>query len=290
MRWIAWVVAAIAALAMGQAPATDNPYIMSDGRACSAKGDNPRLELVTLDLQKNRATAPRADEIDPDVTLAAILSPGTDIGRFDPTRGATVEGIVIRVKQGSKESCNCHAQDPVDQDTHIELALSSGATRTQRVVVEVTPRLRKQMRAAGKDWSTEALQGQSSADGIVGKWVRITGWLFFDEIHLRISENTNPGGANNVRATCWEIHPVTGLDVLDTPPPGALELHPSLLAQFQKAHVKTLTQSPSLREEIARRNDALLKKYGEEAVMEAEQEAKVPPKPEEIRPAKSLRK
>src|SRR5260221_10675767 len=132
MRWIAWVVAAIAALAMGQAPATDNPYIMSDGRACSAKGDNPRLELVTLDLQKNRATAPTAGEIDPDVTLAAILSPGTDIGRFDPTRGATVEGIVIRVKQGSKESCNCHAQNAVDQDTHIELALSSGATRTQR--------------------------------------------------------------------------------------------------------------------------------------------------------------
>jgi hypothetical protein len=289
MRWIGWVVAALAALAMGQAPATDNLYIMSDGTACPAKGDNPRMALIVLDLQKNRATAPSAAEIDPDATLAAILSPGTDIGRFDPTRGATVEGIVIRVKQGSKESCNCHATNAVDEDTHIELALSSGATRTQRVVVEVTPRLRKQMRAAGKDWSTEGLQGRTSADGIVGKWVRITGWLFFDEIHLRISENTNPGGPNNVRATCWEIHPVTGLEVLAGPPPGALELHPNLFAQFQKAHVKTLTQSPSLREEIARRNDALLRKYGEEVVQEAEQEAKEPPKPEETRPAKSLR-
>ena len=221
MRRIGWIVAALAALALGQAPPNDNVYIMADGTPCPLQGDNPKPALVALDLQKNRATAPKADDIDSDVTLGAILSPGTDIGRFDPTKGATIEGIVVRVKQGSKETCNCHAQDPNDQDTHIELALSASATRTQRVVVEVTPRLRKQMKDAGKDWSTATLQGQNGADGIVGKWVRITGWLFFDEIHLEISENTNPGGPNNVRATCWEIHPITGLEVLDTPPPGA---------------------------------------------------------------------
>ena len=53
--------------------------------------------------------------------------------------------------------------------------------------------------------------------------------------------------------------------------------------------MKALAQSPLLREEIARRNDALLKKYGAEAVREAEEEAKAQPKPEEIRKAKSLR-
>ena len=288
MRWIGWIVTALAALVIGQAP-NDNVFIMADGTKCPPEGDNPRPALIALDLLKNRPIGPKAGEIDHDVTLGTILSPGTDIGRFDPTRGAIVEGIVIRVKQGSKESCNCHAPNSLDQDTHVELALSADATRTQRVVVEVTPRLRKQMKAAGEDWSTAALQGENGADGIVGKWVRITGWLFFDDIHVKIAENTNPGGANNVRATCWEIHPITSLEVLTAPPPSAHELHPDLLVQLQKAHARTMAQSPSLREEIARRNDEILKKYGDEAVREAEEEAKAPPKPEEIRKAKSLR-
>ena len=241
---------------------------------CPPQGDDPKPAFVALDLQKNRVNPPGPADIDHDATLAALLAPGTDIDRFDATKGATIEGIVVRVKAGSKETCNCHATNPIDQDTHIELALSGSATRIQRVVVEVTPRIRKQMKDAGQDWSTKAFQGQDRADGIVGKWLRITGWLFFDDIHLRIAENTNPGGSNNVRATCWEIHPVTALEVLDSPPAGAHELHPDLLAQLQKAQVKTIATSPALREEIARRNDSLLKKYGDEAVREAEEEDK----------------
>jgi hypothetical protein len=290
MRRAGWAVVVLATLAIGQAPPSDNVYVLADGTACPPQGDNPKPELKALDLQKNRAMAPNSEDVDSDVTLAAILSPGTDIDRFDGTRGATIEGIVVRVKEGSKETCNCHASQPIDRDTHIELALSDSAPATQRIVVEVTPRIRKQMNGAGTDWSTATLQGRGSADGIVGKWVRITGWLFFDEIHVKIAENTNPGGAHNVRATCWEIHPVTALQVLDGPPPGARELHPDLLAQLQRAQVKTLAQSPSLREEIARRNDSLLKKFGAEALREADEESLAPPKPEEIRKARSLLK
>jgi hypothetical protein len=290
MRRTGWVVVVLATLAIGQAPPSDNVYILADGTPCRPQGDNSKPELIALDLQKNRAVAPGSEDVDSDVTLAAILSPGNDMDRFDATRGATIEGIVVRVKEGSKETCNCHASQAIDQDAHIELALSGSATPTQRVVVEVTPRIRKQMKDAGTDWSTATLQGRGAADGIIGKWVRITGWLFFDDIHVKIAENTNPGGAHNVRATCWEIHPITALQVLDGPPPGARELHPELLAQLQKAHVKTLAQSPSLREEIARRNDSLLKKFGSEALREADEESQAPPKPEEIRKARSLQK
>jgi hypothetical protein len=289
MRRTAWFVALMATLTIGQAPSNDNVYIMANGSPCRPQGDNSRPALIALDLQKNRVSPPGPAHIDPDVSLGAILSPGNDIDRFDATKGATIEGIVVRVKEGSKESCNCHATDPIDQDTHIEMALSGSATPTQRIVAEVTPRLRKQMKDAGQDWSTRAFQGEDGADGIVGKWLRITGWLFFDDIHLKVAENTNPGGPHNVRATCWEIHPITALEVLSGPPTGAHELHPELLAQLQKAQVKTLAQSPALREEIARRNDSLLKKYGDEAVREAEEEAKTPPRPEEIRKARSLR-
>jgi hypothetical protein len=289
MRWIARLVVMIAVLAVGEPPQDDNVYVLTDGTRCEPQGDSSNASLIALDVQKNRATVPTGDAIDPDVTLAAMLSPGNDIGRFDATKGATVEGIVVRVKEGSIETCNCHARDSIDQDTHIELALSADAPAAQRVVTEVTPRFRKRMKDAGKDWSTAALQGEHGADGIVGKWVRVTGWLFFDEPHEGISENTNPGGAHNVRATCWEIHPITALEVLDGPPPGAHELHPALLSQLQKAQVKALAQSASLRDEVAKRHEALLKKFGEKEVREEEEQAQAPPKPEEIRKAKSLR-
>jgi hypothetical protein len=290
MRWTVRVMMAIAALAIGQAPQNDNVYILSDGTPCPEKGSSSNPSLIALDIQKNRATVPAADSIDPDVTLAAMLSPGNDIDRFDATKGAIVEGIVIRVKEGSVETCNCHARDPIDQDTHIELALSPDAPPTQRVVTEVTPRFRKRMKDAGVDWSTATLQGANGSDGIVGKWVRITGWLFFDEPHERISENTNPGGARNVRATCWEIHPITALEVLDAPPSSAHQLGPALLGQLQKAHAKALARSPSRRAEIAKQQEALLTKYGENEIREEEQRALAPPKPAEIRKARSLRK
>ena len=45
--------------------------------------------------------------------------------------------------------------------------------------------------------------------------VRISGWLFNDWEHKGQSENMNPGGAHNWRATTWEIHPITAIDVLD---------------------------------------------------------------------------
>ncbi len=265
---IGWVVTTLAALTVGQTSSSNNVYTLANGMQCRPQGDSSNPSIIALDLQKNRATAPTAAQIDSDVTLGAMLSPGDDTSRFDASQGASVEGIVIRVKSGSIESCNCHAQDEIDQDTHIELALSAGAPPPQRVVLEVTPRLRKQMKANGKDWSTATLSGQNNGGGIVGKWVRITGWLFFDEVHVDVAENTNPGGKNNVRATCWEIHPITSLDLLDGPPPDSHELHPGLLAQLQKAQAKTVAKSPSLREQIARRKAAALKKYGEEAVRE----------------------
>ncbi len=46
------------------------------------------------------------------------------------------------------------------------------------------------------------------------KKVRVTGWMFFDSDHNTEAENTNPGGPKNWRATSWEVHPVTGFEVI----------------------------------------------------------------------------
>jgi hypothetical protein len=42
----------------------------------------------------------------------------------------------------------------------------------------------------------------------------ITGWLLYDLIHEGNAANTNPNGSQIWRATCEEIHPITGIKVV----------------------------------------------------------------------------
>jgi hypothetical protein len=220
-------------------------YTMSDGKVCPMVGTGKSAANKALNRLKNRFVPPDDADINPHVTLAAILAPGEDTDRFNPQEAAKVIGYVINVKVGGKEACNCTATNPIDMDTHIELALHKDAPENQRVIVEVTPRFRLLKKTKGADWSTAALE-KTSGDGIKGRWVEVTGWLLFDEMHTDGAENTNPGGAKNWRATCWEIHPVTEIKPIDSPPEGT-ELHPKVMAQFHQAHVQHAKRDPKRR-------------------------------------------
>lgn len=183
---------------------------------CSLEGDPTRsgrnyAEISGLNELKNRYHAPTARDVDSSVTLARVLDPGDDETRFDEHRGALVEGVVDAVKVGGVETVNCKARDPKYRDTHIELSLRMRAAETERVVVEITPRWRSAMAAHGVDWSTEALRSR-----LVGHVVRFRGWLLYDAEHQNEAENTSPGNPRDWRATAWEIHPVTSLEVIDS--------------------------------------------------------------------------
>lgn len=191
-----------AAIAAFSAAATAQPH------TCPLEGDAKQPLARELNPYKNRDDAPPVSKILPTATLNAVLAPGNDLRRWSRDDGATFEGVVVGVKVGGIESVNCHATDPAHRDTHIELALTAGAPETQRVIVEVTPRWRQKM-AVIADWSTPALKKQ-----LLGHRVRVTGWLFDDLEHQAQAENTNPGSAKDWRATVWEIHPVTGIQVL----------------------------------------------------------------------------
>lgn len=178
------------------------------GQTCPLEGDAKQALARELNPYKNREDAPPAAKINPTATLNAVLAPGNDLQRWTRDEGAVFEGVVVNVKIGGIESVNCHARDPAHRDTHIELALNASAPETQRVIVEVTPRLREKM-AVIADWSTSTLKRR-----LIGHRVRITGWMFDDLEHKAEAENTNPGGAKNWRATVWEIHPITAIQVL----------------------------------------------------------------------------
>jgi len=185
-----------------------------DFDGCPVEGTAIPANVRALNILKNRSAEPTAPDIDSAVSLGAILAPDSnDSRRFDAARAAFVTAIVYRVLEGGVETTNCRATDSLHRDTHIELILAPDySMQTRRVIVEVTPRWRAAARSHGVDWSTAAL-----ASSLTGHRVHVRGWLMFDAEHANQSENTNPGGATNWRATAWEIHPVTNLGVLPGP-------------------------------------------------------------------------
>lgn len=164
--------------------------------------------LILLNKAKNRRTAPHASDIDPSFTLAALLKPGADDKRFNANKAGELEGFVIDVMVGGVETVNCKATEALFRDTHIEIADHLGADSTQRVIVEVTPRWRAEMKALGIDWTTQSLQS------LKGKRVKFRGWQLFDTEHRSQAKNTAPANPKDWRATVWELHPITSFVIV----------------------------------------------------------------------------
>lgn len=180
---------------------------------CPLEGTAQTERLMELNKLKNRSALPLNSDIDSAVTLQKILEPGDDARRCDKNKAAKITGYVYDVKPGGVETCNCKTKEIDKRDTHIELlADPMHDDKMLRMIVEVTPRLREQMKQEGIDWSTNALR-----DKLLGRWVTFTGWLLFDEEHANQAENTNPGRERNWRATAWEIHPVTKIEISKKP-------------------------------------------------------------------------
>lgn len=178
--------------------------------SCPPQGDARRQKERDLNVLKRRMDTPSSSQIDPNATLAAILAPGDDTSRWDDHKGAIVSGYVAEVKAGESESVNCHTKDVQYRDTHIALTLDPMSHDEKKwVIVEVTPQWRAQMAKDGVDWSTPTLHKT-----LLGRWVRVTGWLMFDDEHAAQSANTSTGRGRVWRATAWEVHPITKIELL----------------------------------------------------------------------------
>lgn len=156
---------------------------------------------------KNRTSYPQATDFNAQVTLPALLQPGDDENRWKETQAARIEGYVVSVGRAGIELTNCWS--PCRRDIHINLALRSGAPVSEQVVVEVTPGFERLGKTHGLDWSAATLERT-----LVGHWCQFEGWLFYDRHHAKEATNTRKEGEDVWRATAWEIHPVTKIEVL----------------------------------------------------------------------------
>jgi len=177
----------------------DNAQTVFDG--CGLVGDAKQAVARELNPLKNRDSAVNLP-VAGGIGVEQMLAPGDDSHRFASDVAAVITGFVVKEKLGGIESCNCHATDPLHRDRHIYVGRSRDAPLNQCVIVEVTPRFY----AAHPDWMDITL--------LPGHLVTFTGLMFFDAEHKVNAENTNPGHKGNWRATCWELHPVTDIRIL----------------------------------------------------------------------------
>jgi len=174
---------------------------------CPSAGIALTSRARQLHRLKNRTALPQAADFDTRITLAELLKPGDDTNRWSTGRAARIQGEVIDVENAGHEATNCF--NPWGRDVHILIATRKGASKSEHVVVEVTPPIRDWAAKQGMDWSEKTLQAQ-----LVGRWCEFEGWMYFDVGHAEESENIAPGNPNNWRATAWEIHPITKITVL----------------------------------------------------------------------------
>ena len=182
------------------------------GVACGIHGSSKYgSRTYALNELKNRYYFPQPADYDTTITLQKMVQASEYA--FSPSKAVVVTGYVYRVKTGGVESCNCRSKDPAYMDTHIELVVSRNQTGpAQRVIAEVTPRLRLMMADKGEDWSTATLR-----KALVGRRVKIAGWLLYDREHATEDFADDPGdsrGGQNWRASSWEIHPITYIQIL----------------------------------------------------------------------------
>src|SRR5262245_10172052 len=120
MRFSAFALVSVGLLFLQPAPNPDD-YVLQNGTVCHPEGTAHSEKGKALNRHKNRYRPPSSTDIDPSITLTAMLAPAQDgdEDRFDEERAAVVQGYVIDAKTShTPESCNCSATNAIDQDTH----------------------------------------------------------------------------------------------------------------------------------------------------------------------------
>lgn len=181
-----------------------------DGCPAAGTGSDP-----DLNTQKNRSEA--ALNAQP-ITVQRMISGLTDpkdkppatTRSSDKWTGPLVQQVqsfeadsvvltayVVKAIPEGQEACNCNSPKASDHDVHVYVNDTADDDSTaDAAIVEVTPRWRD----ANPTWTAPNISALS------GRRVRFTGWLLFDQFHFSMI-------GQGERATLWEIHPVTSIQV-----------------------------------------------------------------------------
>lgn len=190
-----------AALAQGSAP-------------CPPEGDATKAKVQRYNAKAARTDEASDDDIDDTADIGALIAPGDDTLRWEADTAVEVTAFLLDVRDGGPTSANCHSGNPANYDTILDLSPSPNfSDSSHRIIAVITPQWRRIAARNGADWSTRAIRAR-----YVQRTVTIRGWLLFNADAAARSVNTAPlAGIGITRATAWEIHPVTWIELNDEP-------------------------------------------------------------------------
>lgn len=179
---------------------------------CPADGCG-KLRDPDLNVQKNRTTAPSQDKAITFADFVAFNSQGVNkkvraswtpaehaqVASVEDGPGVVLTAYLFDATLSDPETCNCYKSGPANRDFHIWLAENqAGAKKKKFVVVEMTPRVRP----GHPGWTLPAIKKLKPKAGKPWTLVRVKGYALFDNEHWNFPQR-------KIRATAWEIHPVT---------------------------------------------------------------------------------
>jgi Bacterial SH3 domain len=191
----------LAQLKAARVTAVPQPLVIGGHEVCPATGNSTDTNMTELNKRKNRTDIPDASAYIP---IDWEVLKGLPSNSPDDLQGAPVmvTGFLshrIKVENGSPgESTNCKLLNDDEVDWHIYLTKAASQPISKAVIVETTPRTRPL-----HTWDKAVLDGLVNKD----QQVRISGWLMYDFQH--VSE------IGTARATVWEVHPITRIEVSD---------------------------------------------------------------------------
>jgi hypothetical protein len=180
--------------------------------ACPPQGDAKTSGIQQLNVLRARLEEPSDDDYDETADISALIAPGDDSLRWQNDTAVEITAYVLDVHDGGATSANCHSSDPANHDTILDLTPGiSVSDNSHRMIAVISPQWRRIMAKNGVDWSTRAIRAL-----YLQKYVNVRGWLLFNsEAAARSVNTTSLAGINVTRATAWEIHPVTGIELND---------------------------------------------------------------------------
>ncbi len=177
-------------------------YVYS--QSCPKHGSATTEDKKHLNVWKNHSSRIPSTQAQPlPLNMLITRSNKPDVHKFQEGAYVVTEGYIIDFGEQGPESCNCNraSKSLKNGDVHIALALSPRSTKKNCIVIEITPSFKK-------------LHPDYDKYLVIGSKVRVYGYLIYDLLHESNATNTCNACGNVWRKTCWEVYPITKIEVL----------------------------------------------------------------------------
>lgn len=214
-RTLLYSLLAVLCASVRVTPADGAKACASNLAACGAQGCSKPGKLPPdpqVNVQKNRTQAPAQFHtysfagflnLNSKAVLKKLRTKWTDaesqrVRAVENGDGAMLVAYLYDATLSDPETCNCYLADVGGRDYHIWLGRNANPAAGDYVVVEMTPRMRESV----PGWSLDKLAKLKKQH----PKVRVRGLITYDNEHWDYPKR-------HIRATAWEIHPVTSFEV-----------------------------------------------------------------------------